>query len=341
MTPRQVPYKRIATEEAWAPPSLLETYRTMAAKKSIDDPGFIALWNRLGSRGQLVERLGDIGERRIADMDASGIDVQILSLTSPGVQVFDAPTATSLAAETNDQLAEAIRRYPTRFAGLAAVAPQDPASAVKEIDRAVRTLGLKGVIINSHTRGELLDDPKFWEIFEAAESLNVPIYIHPQAPPPAMIGPYVARGLEGALWGFGAETGLHVLAIIRSGALDRFPRLRLVVGHLGEALPFWLYRLDYMNKTARPGIRTDETKLARRISDYMKENVFITTSGMAWAPAITFVQSVIGVDRVMYAMDYPYQFELYEVDATDDMAIGDDEKKKLFQTNAERVFSLP
>ena len=340
MTPRQVTYKRIATEEAWAPPSLLETYRTMAAKKSIDDPGFIALWNRLGSRGQLVERLGNIGERRIADMDASGIDVQILSLTSPGVQVFDAPTATSLAVETNDQLVEAIRRYPTRFAGLAAVAPQDPASAVKEIDRAVRTLGLKGVIINSHTRGELLDDPKFWEIFEAAESLDVPIYIHPQAPPKAMIGPYVERGLEGALWGFGAETGLHVLAIIRSGALDRFPRLRLVVGHLGEALPFWLYRLDYMNKTARPGIRTDETKLARRISDYMKENVFITTSGMAWAPAITFVQSVIGIDRVMYAMDYPYQFELYEVDATDDVPISDDEKKKLFQSNAERVFSL-
>ena len=177
-----VPYKRIATEEAWAPPSLLETYRTMAAKKSIDDPGFIALWNRLGSRGQLVERLGDIGERRIADMDASGIDMQILSLTSPGVQVFDAATATSLATDTNDQLAEAIRRYPTRFAGLAAAAPQDPKSAVEEIDRAVRQLGLKGMIINSHTRGEMLDDPKFWEIFEAAEALNVPIYIHPQAP---------------------------------------------------------------------------------------------------------------------------------------------------------------
>src|SRR4029434_10929184 len=117
-----------------------------------------------------------------------------------------------------DQLAEAIRRYPTRCAGLAAVAPQDPTSAVKEIDRAVRALGLKGVIINSHARGEMLDDPKFWEIFEAAEALNFPIYIHPQAPPAAMIAPYVERGLEGALWGFAAETGLHVLAIIRSGA---------------------------------------------------------------------------------------------------------------------------
>jgi 2,3-dihydroxybenzoate decarboxylase len=312
----------------------------MAAQKSIDDPGFIALWNRLGSRGQLVERLGDIGERRIADMDASGIDMQILSLTSPGVQVFDAATASSLATETNEQLAEAIRRYPTRFAGLAAVAPQDPRSATKEMDRAVRRLGLKGVIINSHTRGEMLDDPKFWEIFEAAEALNVPIYIHPQAPPPAMIAPYVDRGLEGALWGFGAETGLHVLAIIRSGALDRFPRLRLVVGHLGEALPFWLYRLDYMNKTARPAIRSGTASLGKTIGEYMKANVFITTSGMAWAPAITFVQSVIGVDRVMYAMDYPYQFELYEVDATDEVPISDADKKKLFQTNAEAVFSL-
>jgi 2,3-dihydroxybenzoate decarboxylase len=312
----------------------------MAANKTIDDPGFVALWNRLGSRGPLVERLGDIGERRIADMDASGIDMQILSLTSPGVQVFDAATASSLAMETNEQLAEAIRRYPTRFAGLAAVAPHDPRGAAKEMDRAVRRLGMKGVIVNSHTRGEMLDDPKFWELFEAAEALNVPIYIHPQAPPPAMIGPYVDRGLEGALWGFAAETGLHVLAIIRSGALDRFPRLRIVVGHLGEALPFWLYRLDYMNKTARPAIRTGAGSLGKRISDYVKENVFITTSGMAWAPAITFVQSVVGVDRVMYAMDYPYQFELYEVDATDAVPISDEDKRKLFQTNAEAVFAL-
>src|SRR5262245_19914514 len=312
----------------------------MAAKKSIDDPGFIALWNRLGSRGQLVERLGDIGERRIADMDASGIDVQILSLTSPGVQVFDAATATAIAADTNDQLAEAIRRYPTRFAGLAAAAPQDPKAAVKEIDRAVRTLGLKGVILNSHTRGEMLDDPKFWEIFEAAEALHVPIYIHPQAPPPAMIGPYVERGLEGALWGFGAETGLHALAIIRSGALDRFPQLRLVIGHGGEALPFWLYRLDYMNRTARPGLRSGAASLTRKISEYLTEHFYVTTSGMAWAPVITFIQSVLGVDRVLYAMDYPYQFEISEVIASDETPMTAEDRKKFFQTNAERVFSL-
>jgi 2,3-dihydroxybenzoate decarboxylase len=333
-------YKRIATEEAWAPADLLDTYRSMAAKRSIDDPGFIVLWSRLGARGDLSERLSDIGARRIADMDSSGIDLQILSLTSPGVQVFDAATATSLAASTNDQVAEAVRKYPTRFAALGAVAPQDPRAAAREAERAVRTLGLKGLIINSHTRGEFLDDPKFWDIFEAAEALQVPIYLHPQAPPPQMSAPYVEKGLEGALWGFGAETGLHLLAILRSGALDRFPGLRIVVGHAGEALPFWLYRLDYMNKTARPCIRNGSDRLQRTLSEYMRENVYVTTSGMAWAPVITFVQSVLGMDRVLYAMDYPYQFEPDEVTATDNLPIGDADKKKLFQTNAERVFRL-
>jgi 2,3-dihydroxybenzoate decarboxylase len=273
-------------------------------------------------------------------MDASGIDMQILSLTSPGVQVFDAATASAIAVDTNDQVAEAVRSHPTRFTALAAVAPHDPNNAAREIDRAVRTLGLKGVIINSHTRGEFLDDPKFWEIFEAAEALRVPLYIHPQAPPPAMIGPYVERGLEGALWGFGAETGLHALAIIRSGALDRFPNLRIVIGHAGEALPFWLFRLDYMNRTARSGIRTGAASLAKQISDYMKENYYVTTSGMAWAPVITFIQSVLGVDRVLYAMDYPYQFEISEVIASDDVPMSAADKVKFFQTNAERVFSL-
>jgi 2,3-dihydroxybenzoate decarboxylase len=333
-------YKRIATEEAWAPAELLDRYRDMAARRTIDDPGFIALWSRLGARGLLSERLSDIGERRIADVDSSGIDLQILSLTSPGVQVFDAATACSLAASTNDQVAEAVRRYPTRFAALAAVAPQDPQAAAREAERAVTRLGLKGIIINSHTQGEHLDDPKFWDIFAAAEALDVPVYIHPQAPPKLMAQPYVDKGLEGALWGFAAETGLHVLAILRSGALDRFPRLRLVVGHCGEALPFWLFRLDYMNRTARPAIRSGATSLKRTLSEYIRENVYVTTSGMAWAPVITFVQSVLGMDRVLYAMDYPYQFEPDEVTATDAVPIADADRKQLFQTNAERVFKL-
>jgi 5-carboxyvanillate decarboxylase len=337
---RKVGYKRIATEEAWAPPELINTYLRMASTKSIDDPGFVAMWSRLGARKPLIERLTDIGESRIRDMDATGIDMQILSLTSPGVQVFDAATATSMAAATNDQVAAAVRKYPTRYAGLAAAAPQDPGAAAKEIERGVRTLGLKGVIINSHTRGEFLDDPKFWDIFEAAEALNVPIYLHPQTPPPAMIAPYVDRGLESAILGFGAEAGLHALAIMRSGAFDRFPRLRIVIGHGGEGLPFWLFRLDYMNRSARPNLRNGAAKLNRSPSEYMKENLYVTTSGMAWAPVITFLQSVLGMERVLYAMDYPYQYELDEVISTDNVPTSESDKKKLFQTNAEKVFAL-
>lgn len=337
---RKVGYKRIATEEAWAPSELLKMYLKMAADKSIDDPGFIALWSRLGSRAQLISRLSNIGEGRIRDMDATGIDMQILSLTSPGVQVFDKATANALAISTNDEVAEAIRKYPTRFAGLAAAAPQDPQAAAKEIERGVRKLGLKGVIINSHTRGEFLDDPKFWDIFEAAEELNVPIYLHPQTPPPAMIAPYVERGLESAILGFGAEAGLHALAIIRSGAFDRFPKLKIVLGHGGEALPFWLSRLDFMNRSARPNIRNGAARLNKTPSEYMKENIYVTTSGMAWSPVITFLQSVLGVERVLYAMDYPYQYELDEVTATDNIPISKSGKKMLFQTNAEKVFAL-
>jgi len=336
-----VGYKRIATEEAWAPADLLDSYRSMAAKKSIDDPGFIVLWNRLGARGQLSERLADIGERRIADMDSSGIDLQILSLTSPGVQVFDADTATALAASTNDQVAEAVRKYPTRFAALAAVAPQDPGRAAQEAERAVRTLGLKGIIINSHTKGEFLDDPKFWEIFEAAESLDVPIYIHPQAPSPAMVGPYLSRGLDGAVFGFAAETGLHAMRMVFGGVFDRFPKLKIVLGHLGEGLPFWHFRLDYMHAAiVRSKRYPGAGPLKRKPSEYLKENFWYTTSGMQWQPAILFCQQVLGMERVMYAMDYPYQFVPDEVKVTDQLPISEADRKKLYQDNVERVFRL-
>ena len=196
-------------------------------------------------------------------------------------------------------------------------------------------------MINSHTKGEYLDDPKFWEIFEAAESLGVPIYIHPRTPSPKLLEPIRECGLESAIYGFGVETGLHVLRIITSGALDRFPKLRIVVGHLGEALPFWLFRIDHMHGAAvRSGRHPRLQPLKKKFSDYMRENIYITTSGMAWAPAIRFCQDVLGMDRVLYAMDYPYQFIKAEVTATDNVPISDADLKKLFQTNAEAVFSI-
>jgi 2,3-dihydroxybenzoate decarboxylase len=339
-------YQRIAAEEAFAPPELFERYRALLESGWNGDPGFCSLMGfYLGSKSpriaEVTARLQDLGELRLRDMDDTGIAKQIISLTAPGVQIFDAPTAVALARSANDQLADAVRKYPDRFAGLAAVAPQDPLAAAGELERGVRTLGFKGAIINSHTRGEYLDDPKFWEIFEAAQALDVPIYLHPTSPPPSMIGPFLDRGLDGAIFGFAVETGLHMLRIIVSGALDRFPNLKIVTGHLGEALPYWLFRIDFMHSRMVAANRyASVPKLRRKPSEYLRENFYVTTSGMAWEPPILYAQSVLGVDRVLYAMDYPYQFVPEEVKVTDDLPIPEEDRRKLYQLNAERVFRL-
>ena len=339
-------FKRIATEEAFVTRDIVRAYRELLARKGSDDIGFNSLigyyLNNPSERTRLVaERLEDLGDRRLADMTATGIAMQILSLTSPGVQIFDAPTAVSLARAANDELAVAVAAHPMRYAGLAAIAPQNPAEAAKELERGVRALGLKGAIVNSHTHGEYLDDPKYWDIFAAAEALDVPIYLHPNTPPNAMIKPFLDRGLDGAVFGFAVETGLHALRIVVSGAFDRFPGLRIVLGHLGEGLPYWLFRIDFMHgASVRSGRYGSQPELKRKVSEYLRENFYYTTSGMAWAPPIRYVQDVVGMDRVMYAMDYPYQFVPAEVDVTDDLQIGDEHLKSFYQVNAERVFKL-
>jgi 5-carboxyvanillate decarboxylase len=339
-------YLRIATEEAFAPPELLAAWRGLLDAGAAGDPGFRSLWGfYLNSDSEratsLVGRLQDLGERRLADMDAAGIDRQVISLTAPGPQIFDADRGTALAALANDQLAEACRRHPGRFSGLTAVAPQDPERAAEEIERGARSLGFHGVIINSHTHNEYLDDPRFWPIFEAAEALDTPVYLHPNTPSRGLIGPLLDAGLDGAIFGFAVETGLHLLRLIVAGVFDRFPRLRVVAGHLGEALPFWMSRVDYMHKATVRSRRYPQLKpLAARPSDYLRRNVWVTTSGMAWAPAIMFTREVLGADRVLYAMDYPYQYVPAEVTVHDTLPIGPDGLRALFQTNAERVFRL-
>jgi 2,3-dihydroxybenzoate decarboxylase len=339
-------YLRIATEEAYAPPELFERYRKLLASGKVDDPGFESLMgfyltNPSPRIKDVRDRLEDVGAGRLHDMDLSGIQRQILSLTAPGVQVFDPDTAVGFAESFNDQLSEAIARHPTRFSGLAAIAPQNPAAAAKELERAVNRLGLKGAIVNSHTHGEYLDDEKFWDIFAAAEALDVPVYIHPTSPPKSMIQPFLDRGLDGAIFGFAVETGLHLLRIVVAGVFDRFPKLQIVVGHLGEGLPYWLFRIDFMHTRMVASNRYPNVKPLQRLpSSYLKENVHVTTSGMAWQPPILYAQSVLGINRVMYAMDYPYQYVPEEVLVTDDLPISDADKKKLYQTNAERVFRL-
>jgi 2,3-dihydroxybenzoate decarboxylase len=344
---KSVPYKRIAAEEAWCPPEMLQIYQQMVETKALDDPGFNTMFGfYLSSPSlrtqQIRDYLVDLDAQRIRHMDERGIDMQIVSLTSPGVQVMPKDQATSFAAYANDVLAEGCRKHPTRFAGLAAVAPQDAKAAAKELERGVTKLGLKGAIINSHTFGEYLDDEKFFPLLEAAEALDAPIYLHPQVPWKTMSAPFLEVGLDGAIYGFGVETGLHLLRLITTGVFDRFPKLTVCVGHLGEALPFWMYRLDYMHRAgvvSKRYARMQPLQLGK-VSEYLRRNVYVTTSGFAWGPAIKLCQDVLGVDRVLYAMDYPYQHDLAEVAATDDLDVPDDVKKMLFQTNAERLFKL-
>jgi 2,3-dihydroxybenzoate decarboxylase len=186
-----------------------------------------------------------------------------------------------------------------------------------------------------------LSDPKFWDIFAAAEAHDVPIYLHPNSLPKNMIEPFQECGLDGAIYGFGVETGLHAMRIITAGVFDRFPKLQMIIGHMGEALPFWAYRLDYMHQATVKSQRYDSMKpIRKKPSDYLKENFIITNSGVAWEQAIKFTQEVVGVDRVMYAMDYPYQYAIDEVAVMDNMQMSEGDKLKFFQTNAQRVFKI-
>lgn len=345
MHPKSTAYQRIATEEAFAPPELLEIYRKIIAKGNVD-PGFNGLMgfymNSPSERAQHIMRcLTDVDDLRIQHMDECGIDRQVLAMTSPGVQVMDKETAVAFAKTANDFLADAVLRHPTRFTGMISVAPQDPAAAAKEIERGVTQLGMNAVVINSHTQGEYLSDQKFWDIFAAAEAHDTPIYLHPNSLPKNMIEPFQEAGLDGAIYGFGVETGLHAMRIITSGAFDRFPKLKMIIGHMGEALPYWMYRLNYMHRATVASKRYDSMKPIKKTpGDYLKENFYITNSGVAWEPAIKFAQQVLGVDRVLYAMDYPYQHQLDEVIALDNMTMSAEDKKKFFQINAETVFKI-
>jgi 2,3-dihydroxybenzoate decarboxylase len=339
-------YLRIATEEAFATREQIDAYLRMVGDGTADK-GMTSLWGFYArspsERAMLIiERLLDLGERRIADMDATGIDVAILSLTSPGVQpLLDANEAKAMVARANDYLAERCAAYPTRFVGVTSIAPQDPEWSAAEIRRGANELGFKGVMVNSHTHGHYLDEPQFDPIFRALADTGQPLYIHPQTLPDAMIGGMIEAGLDGAIFGFGVETGMHLLRLITTGIFDRYPDLQIAVGHGGEAIPYWLYRIDFMHKAGVASQRYERLKpLKKGMIACLRENVLATTSGLPFPPAIKLMLEVMGEDRVMYAMDYPYEYVADEVRAHDLLDIPDAAKKKLMQANAERVFGL-
>ncbi|MBR0649235.1 amidohydrolase [Roseomonas terrae] len=333
--------RRIAVEEAFVTPEIMAQWQVVLASRDVE-PGFAKMGETIlaqtPANKPLDDRLLDIGAGRIAHMDSIGVDMHVLSLTSPGVQVFDASVATRLAAASNDALAAAVRAHPTRFAGLAAIAPQDPTAAALEIERAAGQLSLSGLIINSHTKGEYLDAPKYRPVFEAAQACDMPIYLHPREPAPSMVAPYLDYGLYFAGWGFAAETGLHAMRLIMSGTFDRFPKLKIVLGHMGEGIPFWLQRIDnrYLLEVKIGAIE----KLPKLPSEYFLENFVITTAGVTSMPALRLCLDVLGADRILFAADYPYEDDAEAVRFMDGAAVTEDERRRIYETNARRVFKL-
>ncbi|WP_129793768.1 amidohydrolase family protein [Sphingosinicella sp. CPCC 101087] len=330
-------WRRIATEEAFATRELAGAMRRLvdAGGSSVD----LMFWRGLLFRedDDRLANLLDLDERRLATMDANGVDMHVLSLTSPGVQMLDPAEAAEIAADANDQLAAAIARHPGRYAGLAAFAPQDPEEAVREMERSVTRLGLNGFIVNSHTDGEYLDQPKYWPILEAAEALGAPIYIHPRSLPDEAVGPYRDHSLWTAMWGFAAETGLHGMRLIVSGVLDRFPKLKIVLGHLGEGIPYWVYRIDHMYPKMA---RRHPVRIELAPSEYLKRNFVITTSGMNHHPALEYCLQVLGPDNIMWAIDYPYQAMDEAVAFMDGAPISDADRRKIYSLNALREFRI-
>ncbi len=325
---RQQRFERIAVEEGFTIPEIVALQRSHNAPTTPPS----------AQRTAIFRALLDLGEGRIRAMDEDGVAKQVCVLAGSIIQDIDPVQGGELAALSNDRLAQAAKAYPDRITGLAAFAPRDPVRAARELERAVKTLGLKGGIVNSHSSGEYLDDRKFWPIFEAVQAMDVPIYIHPRDPSPQMFEPFDMLGFKVG-WSWAVEVGTHVVRLIWSGVFDAFPRLRIVIGHMGEGLPFCLDRVDnrYDWELEMAGAKSG---LKRKPSDYFRENVIVTTSGMNFAPPLLMTLAMVGIDNVLFAADYPFETVRDSVAAVDALPIADADKQKLFHLNAKRVFAL-
>jgi len=321
------------------------TIRTITLEEHFATPAFLkgpgAQVKERPNAAPLLDQLCDLGDRRIADMDAAGIDVQVLSLTSPGVDQLDATEAATFARETNDILADAVRRHPSRLVGFATLPTASPETAADELDRMVRKHSFKGAVINGHVRGRYLDDKFFWPILERAEALQVPLYLHPAPPPqPVIEASYRGNFAAGVTdqfatsgWGWHIETAIHTLRIILSGAFDRYPRLQFVIGHLGEALPFMLPRIDRNLPTA-------VTKLHRPVGAYLRENVHYTISGFNFTSTFLDLFLEVGVSRIMFSADYPFGSMSEARTFLDRLPVSPADKMRIAHSNAEILLGL-
>ncbi len=293
-----------------------------------------------GRKPEIVARLTDLGEDRLADMDAAGIDVQVLSPSSPGAHLMGPDEAVATCRATNDLLARTVAERPDRFAGFALLPMPAPEAAAEELDRCVTQLGFKGAMIHGHVQGRFLDADEFSPVLACAESLGVPIYLHPTPPTPAVFDAYfgglpdqVAGVLAGAAWGWHAETGLHSLRLVVNGVFDRFPGLKIVIGHMGENIPFSLARADSVLSPAA-------THLKRRVAEYFHENFWITTSAYFTLPPFQCALSVFGIDRLLFSVDYPFAQNADGRRFLDAVPLSPADREKLAHGNAEALLGL-
>ncbi|HVY56485.1 MAG TPA: amidohydrolase family protein [Xanthobacteraceae bacterium] len=315
------------------------TYRIIATEEHYWDPAltkhFIA---RAGRTDSTQQRLYDLGAVRLKQMDEAGIDVQLLSHGAPSTQTLGIDIAARLATETNDRLAQVCAANPERFCALAALPTVDPAAAAAELERTVSELGFKGAMIHGLSNGEFIDHRKFWPIFAMAEKLDVPIYLHPSAPDSRVSAiyyddyakdfPLVAR----PAWGYTVETATQAIRLVLSGVFDAHPNLKIILGHLGETLPFLLWRIDTALK--RPGQRS----IAFR--DVFCRNFYVTTSGFFSDPALLCCVMELGVDHILFAVDWPFVENGPGVEWMAAAPLSDEDKRKIFSQNAERLLKI-
>lgn len=290
----------------------IDGHFTIALEEHYYDEALAATYGEVRSDGRgaparnaILERLLDHGSLRIREMDAAGIDVQILSHGAPGTQRLDAAAAVELARGVNDRLAQIVRTHPKRFGAFAALPTADPAAAADELERCIAKLGFQGAMVHGPSNGVFIDDQRFWPIFERAHALDVPIYLHPAEPMKAVVDAYYAGYVEDfpsilhSGWGFTVETATQAVRLVLSGVFDRFPALKIILGHMGESIPFALGRID--QSMSRPRNRS----MARSFREYFERHFWITTSGHFSTPALLCSVMELGADRIMFAVDYP------------------------------------
>ncbi|WP_372801685.1 amidohydrolase family protein [Paracoccus seriniphilus] len=285
---------------------------------------------------RLMQRLNDFDGERLELMDKGGIVRTVLSLTGPGPQGEPDDTATEAAQRANDYLAQKIALRPDRLSGFAALPMHDPEAAVVELRRAVKELGFLGCLVNGHTHGTYYDAPEYDVFWAELERLDVPLYLHPAN---AYATPYVLQGmpvLQGATWGWGVETGSHALRLLFAGVFDRFPGVRIVLGHMGEALPFLRWRYD-----SRFGAYPMGIDLKLKPSQYFTRNILITTSGVCSHPSLMGALGEMGEEGVMFSVDYPYEDTEAAVAFIETAPLDDRAKRMVCHDTAAGLLGLP